>query len=77
MATHKNYSEATAIEIDTEIRRIVDDNYARVKQLITVNIDSLHRIANALIEKENLSGAEVEEIMKNEAPVPVEPAVVA
>jgi len=77
MATHKNYSEATAVEIDTEIRRIVDDNYARVKQMITANIDSLHRIANALIEKENLSGAEVEEIMKNGAPAPVEVETVA
>jgi cell division protease FtsH len=74
MATHKNYSEATAVEIDTEIRRIVDDNYARVKQLITDNIGSLHRIANALIEKENLSGAEVEAIMKNDAPAPLETA---
>jgi len=77
MATQKNYSEATAVEIDTEIRRIVDDNYARVKQMITENIDSLHRIANALIEKENLSGAEVEAIMKNEAPVAVETEIVA
>jgi len=77
MATHKNYSEATAVEIDTEIRRIVDDNYARVKQMITANIDSLHRIANALIEKENLSGVEVEEIMKNGASAPVEVEPVA
>ena len=67
MATHKNYSEATAVEIDTEIRRIVDDNYARVKSLLTENLDVLHRISVALIEKENLSGAEVDEIMKGGA----------
>jgi len=74
MATHKNYSEATAVEIDTEIRRIVDENYARVRQLLTSNIDALHRISHALIEKENLSGAEVDEIMKGDAPAsePVE-----
>jgi len=77
MATQKNYSEATAVEIDTEIRRIVDDNYSRVKQMIADNIESLHRIANALIVKENLSGAEVEAIMKNEAPAPDEDAIVA
>jgi cell division protease FtsH len=65
MATHKNYSEATAIEIDTEIRRIVDDNYAKVKQLIKDNLESLNRIANALIEKENLTGAEVDDIIKS------------
>jgi cell division protease FtsH len=68
MATHKNYSEATAVEIDTEIRRIVDENYVRVKQMLTDNLASLHRVALALIEKENLSGAEVEAIMKNESP---------
>jgi len=68
MATHKNYSEATAVEIDTEIRRIVDDNYARVKGLLTSNIEILHRISLALIEKENLSGAEVDEIMKVDSP---------
>ncbi len=69
MATHKNYSEATAVEIDTEIRRIVDNNYARVKQLLTDNIDALHKISLALIEKENLSGTEVDEILKTVHPL--------
>jgi len=68
MSTHKNYSEATAVEIDTEIRRIVDENYARVKQLLIDNLDVLHRISKELIVKENLSGAEVDEIMKGAAP---------
>jgi cell division protease FtsH len=68
MSTHKNYSEATAVEIDTEIRRIVDENYARVKQLLIDNLDVLHRISKELIVKENLSGAEVDEIMKGDAP---------
>ncbi|KAF0220210.1 MAG: cell division protease [Geobacteraceae bacterium] len=66
MATQKNYSEATAIEIDTELRRIVDENYARAKQLLTDKIDILHRISKELIVKENLSGAEVERIVKGE-----------
>jgi len=75
MAMHKNFSEATAVEIDNEIRRIVDQNYARVKALLTDNVEILHRISRALVEKENLTGAEVEEIMKNEPapePAPVE-----
>jgi cell division protease FtsH len=77
MAMHKNFSEATAVEIDNEIRRIVDQNYARVKSLLTDNVEILHRISRALVEKENLTGAEVEEIMKNEPapePAPVEVA---
>jgi len=75
MTTHKNFSEATAIEIDNEIRRIVDQNYARVKALLTDNVEILHRISHALVEKENLTGAEVDEIIKNEPatePAPVE-----
>jgi len=63
MATHKNYSEATAVEIDEEIRRIVDENYSRVIQLLTANADTLHRLSVELIEKENLSGEEVDRII--------------
>jgi cell division protease FtsH len=68
MAMQKNYSEATAVEIDSEIRRIVDENYARVKQMLTDKVDILHRISQALIEKENLTGLQVEEIMQGAAP---------
>jgi cell division protease FtsH len=63
MATHKNYSEATAVEIDEEIRRIVDENYGRVIQLLNANVDILHRISVELIEKESLSGEEVDRII--------------
>jgi len=63
MATQKNYSEATAVEIDEEIRRIVEDNYTRARTLLSDNIDLLHKIALALIEKENLTGADVDEII--------------
>ncbi|MCM2356666.1 MAG: ATP-dependent zinc metalloprotease FtsH [Geobacteraceae bacterium] len=69
MATHKNYSEATAVEIDGEIRLIVDDSYKRVRQLLTDNIDILHRLAHELVEKENLGGDEVERIVRGGAPV--------
>jgi cell division protease FtsH len=63
MATHKNYSEATAVEIDEEIRRIVDENYNRVIQLLNANVAILHRLSVELIEKENLSGDEVDRII--------------
>jgi cell division protease FtsH len=71
MAMQKNYSEATAVEIDSEIRRIVDENYARVKQMLTENVAVLHRISMALIEKENLTGLQVDEIMQAEQPAVV------
>ena len=69
MATHKNYSEATAIEIDEEIRKIVDNSYARVLQLLKDNIDILHRLSQELVEKENLSGDEVDAIVRGGASV--------
>jgi len=68
MATHKNYSEATAVEIDAEIRRIVDENYNRVVQLLSANVDILHRLSCELIEKENLSGEEVDRIIAGAIP---------
>jgi cell division protease FtsH len=69
MASHKNYSESTAVEIDGEIRHIVDQSYARVRRLLEDNIDILHKLSLELVEKENLSGAEVEAIV-NGAKIP-------
>ena len=63
MSTAKNYSEATAVEIDEEIRRIVEDNYTRARTLLSDNIDLVHKIALALIEKENLNGSDIDEII--------------
>ncbi len=74
MAHQKNYSEATAIEIDHEIRLIVEQNYARVQDLLRNNLDALHRISHALIEKENLTGEEVDRIIEGKE-LPSEPAV--
>jgi cell division protease FtsH len=63
MAHAKNYSEATAVEIDGEIRHIVDDTYRTVKQLLSENLDLLHRVSLVLVEKETLTGEEVDRIM--------------
>jgi cell division protease FtsH len=63
MASAKNYSEATAVEIDAEIRQIVEENYRQAFQLLTDNVDSLHRLSQVLIEKESLTGAEVDVII--------------
>ena len=64
MASHKNYSEATAVEIDGEIRHIVDESYIAGPSTPVDNIDILHRLSLELIEKENLGGAEVDAIVK-------------
>ncbi|UAC02554.1 ATP-dependent zinc metalloprotease FtsH [Geobacter sulfurreducens] len=66
MSMHKNYSEATAVEIDEEIRKIIDGSYSRVKQLLNENLSVLHCLATQLIEKENLTGDEVDRIIKDD-----------
>jgi len=59
----KDYSEHTAIEIDREIRRIIDDAYQKARQLLSDHIVLLHAIAERLLEKEVLDGAEVEAVV--------------
>ncbi|HEY3306916.1 MAG TPA: ATP-dependent zinc metalloprotease FtsH [Desulfuromonadaceae bacterium] len=69
MSTHKNYSEATAVEIDTEIKRIVDEAYQKALTLLHDNIDNLHNLSLCLIEKENLTGAEVDQVISTGTPI--------
>ncbi len=69
------YSEATAQEIDREVKKLCDDAYNRALQLITANRDKVELIAKALLEFETLDGAQVKDIaltgtMKNPPPPP-------
>ncbi|MCI6171265.1 MAG: ATP-dependent zinc metalloprotease FtsH [Selenomonas bovis] len=60
----RNYSEEVASEIDKEVRRIMEDAYEACHQIITENRDKLELIANALLERETLTAAELEELMR-------------
>jgi cell division protease FtsH len=60
----KDYSEHTAIEIDREVRRIVDDAYQRARKLLGNNRPLLDAVSARLLEKEVLDGAEVGEMVK-------------
>jgi cell division protease FtsH len=60
----KDYSEDTAVKIDEEVRRIVNDAHTRAKTTIQENIGCLHGIAQALLEKESLDSAAIDEIMR-------------
>ena len=62
----KNVSEATAQQIDAEIRRIVETGYARAREILTEKIDLLHALARALLEHETLTGEEVAAVMRGE-----------
>ena len=65
IAQHKDYSEATAALIDSEVKKIVDVAYARAVKLLNDNMDKLHAVATLLIEKEKIDGPEFEEIMNS------------
>jgi len=65
-AQHQDFSEATAVEIDKEVRRILDKAYKAAHELINANKNSLDRIARKLLERETLEGWEVNEILIEE-----------
>lgn len=62
----KNYSEKTAVEIDEEIRRIVEDCYNQAKKLLDEKRDKLDILANILLEKEVLDAEDVDVILKGD-----------
>jgi cell division protease FtsH len=62
----RNYSEATAIEIDGEVRRLVVEQYARARTILVEHKDALDRIARALLEWETLDGAEVDVLIRGD-----------
>ncbi len=59
IAQHRDYSEATAILIDEQVRKLVDQGYDRARKIIEERSDGLARVAEALLEREVLDGAEV------------------
>ncbi len=65
-AQHQDYSEATAIEIDKEVRRILDKAYKTAHEIISNNKPSLDRIARKLLERETLEGWEVNDILRED-----------
>lgn len=60
----RHFSDSTTEQIDAEIRRFVNDGHELAVKILTENIDALHRLAQALLDKETIDGAEVEIIMK-------------
>ncbi len=69
IAQHRDYSEATAIKIDEQVRSIVEQAYNRARKILEERSDALVRIAEALLEREVLDGAEVTRLIEGE-PLP-------
>jgi len=63
LSQHRDYGEDTAKKIDSEVRRIVTNGYDITCQLIKDNLNIIHNMANALLEKETLNGKDIDEIM--------------
>jgi cell division protease FtsH len=63
IAQHRDFSEETAKQIDSEVRRFVNTGYENAKKLILENRDTLERIAQALLEREVLDAAELKMII--------------
>ena len=64
LAQSRGFSEEIAKEIDEEVKRIIDEAYAKAKEIITAHTDVLHRCAELLMEKEKIGTEEFEAIFK-------------
>ncbi|HKB82867.1 MAG TPA: ATP-dependent zinc metalloprotease FtsH [Burkholderiales bacterium] len=73
ITTHKNVSEATMQQVDAEIRRIIDDQYALARKLIEDNSDKVEAMAKALMEWETIDADQVGDIMEGRPPRPPKP----
>jgi len=74
VTVHKNVSETTMQKVDTEIRRIVDQQYQLARKLITDNREKVEAMASALLEWETLDADQITDIMDGRPPRPPKPA---
>jgi cell division protease FtsH len=71
IAQHRDYSEDTAIKIDLEVRRLVDEGYTRAKGILCENKETLTRIAMALLEREVLDANEIRMLVEGKELPPI------
>ena len=70
IAQHRDYSEATAVEIDREVRAIVLEGYTTARAILNENRDALRFIAEALLEREVLDGEQIAALVRGESLMP-------
>ena len=63
LAEQRDYSEEVAEQIDAEVRRLVTEAHARVRAMLTTNLDKLHAVARALLERETLNSEELDAVL--------------
>jgi cell division protease FtsH len=64
IAQHRDYSEETARKIDAEVTSLIRSAHARARKVLEENIDVLHKLAEKLLEKETVMGAELDALIK-------------
>ncbi|MFS8087056.1 MAG: hypothetical protein ACMG6H_15590, partial [Acidobacteriota bacterium] len=62
-AQHRDYSEETSIRIDSEVRKIVTEQYERARKILEENRDTMIRLAEALLEHESLDGVQIRRVV--------------
>ena len=68
VTTHKNISEATMQKVDTEIRRIIDQQYGLARHLIETHRDKIEAMTQALLEWETIDADQINDIMEGNPP---------
>jgi cell division protease FtsH len=70
VTTHKNMSETTMQQVDREIRRIIDEQYALARKLLEENRDKVEAMTAALLELETIDAEQIDDIMAGKPPRP-------
>ncbi|MBA2362554.1 MAG: ATP-dependent zinc metalloprotease FtsH [Chloroflexia bacterium] len=70
ISEQRNYSDEIAVKIDQEIRKLIDTAYQRATDILTAHKDKLIAMANLLVEKETITGADVEALFDSPRPEP-------
>ena len=68
ISQHRDYSEDTAKKIDEEINQLIGNAYEKAAAVLKENIDILHKLAESLLEKETVMGAELDELINTMRP---------
>jgi cell division protease FtsH len=67
---HKQVSDVTAHAIDEEVRRVIEGNYQRARQILTSSLERLHAMADALMRYETIDEEQLKDIMAGRPPKP-------
>src|SRR2546429_9716036 len=67
---HKQVSDVTAHAIDEEVRRVIEGNYQRARQILTSALDKLHLMADALMKYETINEEQLKDVMAGKGPTP-------